>query len=269
MNKMTIFLSLLTLTWGSFSYGQDRPTDGLSVGQRIVYEPDSSAGTLIGIDDYQNTVCVKFDYPRYDGAYERCGIFAYLIAPQTTSAPSDHLNVGQRVVYTPDNSSGDLISIDRYRHTVCIKFDLVRYDGAYERCNIQANLVTVRNRPRPSARLQAGQRVIYTVDQTAGDLIKVDRYSNTVCVKFDYPRPDGAFERCGISATLIRPWHTPTPTEDLMAGQRIIYTPDNSLGDLIKVDRYHHTVCIKFDYPRPDGAYERCNVNANLVNTLD
>lgn len=193
-------------------------------------------------------------------------MFSSISYAQYSDTPTDGLIVGRRIIYSPDGTRGDLVSINFYTHTVCVKFDLPRYDGAYQRCGIRAGLVYHADTRTPTDGLVVGRRIIYSPDGTRGDLLSINYFTHTVCVKFDLPRSnDGAYERCGIKAGLVYHANTRTPTDGLIAGERIVYLPDGSRGDLLSINYYTHTVCVKFDYPRYDGAYERCGIKAGLI----
>ena len=185
--------------------------------------------------------------------------------PNPYPTPTDGLNVGVRVSYIPDNSLGTITNVDHYYNSVCVKFDVPRYDGAIDRCDIEAGKVRITNVPNPLDYLRAGDRVAYTPDNTYGYLTSIDYHNNSVCIKFDRPRYDGAMERCGIVSQYVRQTNAEDPTRYLNTGDRVFYTPDNTLGFLTYIDRYNNTGCIKFDRPRYDGAMERCNVELALI----
>lgn len=55
-------------------------TSYVSSGTRIIYTPDASYGTIIGINFYDQGLCIKFDRPRGDGVLVRCNISQSLVA---------------------------------------------------------------------------------------------------------------------------------------------------------------------------------------------
>jgi hypothetical protein len=183
----------------------ESPTERLRVGSRVVFLPDGSKGQLTFIAPNKTTVCMKFDIPRGDGVIERCDIPAtYVQENFDTIAPTEGLYPGQRVRFTADGSLGSITSVDHYASTVCVKFDRARSDGVFERCNIQAGLVQIDYETiAPTAGLRVNSRVRFSPDGTTGYIVSIDRAKNLVCMKFDYPRSDGAYERCEIPADLV------------------------------------------------------------------
>lgn len=120
--------------------------------------------------------------------------------PNPNPYPSDRINLGSRVEYTPERTFGVVTRMDSYYRTMCVRFERTNI----ERCNLDERYLRLANNSIPSGQIQVGGRSIYTPDNTYGYITHFDYYRNTVCMRFDYPRYDGAIERCDIQAHLIR-----------------------------------------------------------------
>jgi uncharacterized protein YkvS len=171
----------------------------------------------------------------------------------------DAIGPGSRITYTPDGSTGVVTSINY--NSACVRFDYARPDGAINRCGISINLL---RENYVDGSMRPGTRVVYTPDGSTGVITSVNY--NSACVRFDYPRPDGAWERCGVSLSYLARGggnYNPPNGDVFTRGSRIIYTVDNSTGVITSLG--NGAACVQFDYPRPDGAYNRCGISIRLL----
>lgn len=248
MNKIFMLVTFLQL-FGVETYAQNNNV--IKSGERIAYKEDflyrdpknDAKGVVLSVDYQKKTVCIKFDEPRRDGQYERCGIDISSVYRSNSESPTANLAVGQRVKYddfeyfNDDSDQGILVSIDTYYNRVCILFFNPRYDGKYERCNVRAKFVSafpVNENLLTGFSLQ--QRVLYTFQSktSKGIITSIDQNNNLVCILFDKE------EKCKLSPYLIR-------SEDLEIGKKVLYLPNKSEGVLLSIDQDNNTSCVEFD----------------------
>jgi hypothetical protein len=189
-------------------------------------------------------------------------LISMVIFGQNLFAQEAFHRVGQRVFYTPDASFAVISGQQSNPGLVCITFDVPRKDGAFVRCNIEKRLLAVVSPVTSISRYEIflGLRVIYTLDGSFGYVTAV--VNNTACVNFDKARIDGKFDRCNIDLNFLA---STGRSFSSTTGQRIIYTPDASLGTLVAINFSDSTLCIKFDRPRIDGSFYRCNIPQHLI----